>query len=461
MQLGFDTIGNATLIGYDRRPVLATDPWIAGAPYFGSWGMSHEVPREQMEAIRGADYVWFSHGHPDHLNAESLALLRDRRILLPAHVGGRIRQDLEGQGCNVRELPVARWVTLSERIRVMCLPDYNQDAVLLVEAGDALIVNANDASALGWKPLIRRIARGYRRSFLLALTGFGDADMINFFDESGKRITPRAMQRKKAGRPLGPAVARLAESYGVTHFVPFSSMHRYQREDSFWGNECRTPIEAHAEGFQSKRCAILPAFVRYDLAADRPQRIDPPAVAEVVLPAKEFGDDWSEDLDAEGVALAQRYFGSIEALPKFLDYVNLRVGGRDHVIPLAKRKFNRGVTFEAPRHSLVTALQYEIFDDLLIGNFMKTTLHGEWPASRLYPNFTPYVAKYADNGRARTAGELNAYFAEYRRRTGSFAFLRHRFATRATQVLRSTIEFDSTAWRVARRAYGLLRFQYR
>jgi hypothetical protein len=178
-----------------------------------------------------------------------------------------------------------------------------------------------------------------------------------------------------------------------------------------------------------------------------------------VLPAKDFGDDWSEDLDAEGVALATRYFRSIDSLSTYLDYVNLRVGGRDHVITLAKRKFNRGVTFEAPRHSLMSALQYEIFDDLLIGNFMKTTLHGEWPASRLYPHFTPYVAKYADNGHARTAEELNAYFAEYRRLAGSFAFLRHRLVSRAAQLLRSAIQFDSTAWRVARYARGLLRFQ--
>jgi hypothetical protein len=456
MELGFDTIGNATLIAYDRRPVLATDPWIAGAAYFGSWGMSHEIPPEQMSAIRNADYVWFSHGHPDHLNGDSLELLRERRILLPAHVGGRIRRDLEAQGCRVRELPVAQWERLSERIRVMCLPDYNQDAVLLVEMGDALVINANDASALGWMPLITRLTRNYQRSFLLALTGFGDADMINFHDESGKRIAPRAMKRKEAGRPLGPAVARLAESYGVTHFVPFSSMHRYQREDSVWANACSTPVEAHAVGFESRRCAILPAFVRYDLAADRPERIDPPVAAAPVLAAKDFGDDWSEDLDAEGLELATRYFRSIESLTPFLGYVNLRVGGKDHVISITKGNDQRGVTFEAPRHSLVSALQYEIFDDLLIGNFMKTTLHGAWPASRLYPHFSPYVAKYADNGRARDADELREYFAEYRRRTGSFAFLRHRFAERASEVLRATIEFDSAAWRLARRAYRML-----
>jgi hypothetical protein len=459
MDLGFETIGNATIIAFDGRPVLATDPWIAGSAYFGSWGMSHTVPPQQMQAIRGAEYIWFSHGHPDHLNIDSLELLRDRRILLPTHAGGRIRQDLEAQGLKAIELPTAKWFPLSKRIRVMCLPDYNQDAVLLVEIGDALVINANDSSAAGWKPAIARIAKRYKRSFLLALTGYGDADMINFFDESGRRIEPMAMKRKQAGRQVGPAVARLTESYSATHFVPSSSMHRYQREDSAWANQCGTPIEAHAQGFDSKSCQILPAFVRYDLAADKVERIDPPAEPDKLSPPSAFGDDWSEDLEREELDQATRYFQSIEHLSKAVDYVNLRVGGRDHEIPLSPRKFERGVTFEAPRQSLATAIKYEIFDDLLIGNFMKTTLHGKWPATGLYPDFAPYVAKYADNGRARTDEELRAYFAEYRRQTGMFRYMRHRLGKGASQALRSAIPYDSVAWRIGRRAYSMLRAQ--
>jgi len=151
--------------------------------------------------------------------------------------------------------------------------------------------DANDASALGWMPLITRLTRNYKRSFLLRLTGFNDADMMNFFDEAGSRIPPPALQRKRAGVPLGPAVAKLAESFGVTHFVPFSLMHRYQREDSVWANECATSAEAHAVGFDSKRRAILPAFVRYDLLADSADPINPPLEPVVVLPPRDFGDD--------------------------------------------------------------------------------------------------------------------------------------------------------------------------
>ena len=35
--LGFETVGNATLTVFDDKPVLSTDPWIDGNPYFGSW----------------------------------------------------------------------------------------------------------------------------------------------------------------------------------------------------------------------------------------------------------------------------------------------------------------------------------------------------------------------------------------------------------------------------------------
>jgi hypothetical protein len=344
-------------------------------------------------------------------------------------------------------------------VRVMCLPDYNQDAVLLVRIGDALLVNANDSEGPGWRQLIARAIRQHKRSFLLRLTGYGDADMINFFDEQGNRLPSSALQRKRAGAQVGPAVAKLAESFGVNYFVPFSSMHRYQREDSAWANECATSVDDHAKGFESKRCRILPAFIRYDVLADRAEPIRPKALPAQSLAVKEFGDDWSEPLERADLDLAGRYFRSIEHLAGFLDYVNLRVGGRDHAIPIAARKFGRGVTFEAPRGSLVTALRYEIFDDLLIGNFMKTTLHGRWPQSRLYPDFTPYVAKYGDNGRARTAEEVRAYFAEYRRRSGAFAFLRHRFAVKAADVVRSSLRVDSAAYRLARRTYWRLRSQ--
>ena len=37
--------------GFDDIPVLTTDPWINGKPYFGSWSHAYEIPKEQLNNI--------------------------------------------------------------------------------------------------------------------------------------------------------------------------------------------------------------------------------------------------------------------------------------------------------------------------------------------------------------------------------------------------------------------------
>jgi hypothetical protein len=453
MQLGFETIGNATLVVHDERPVLATDPWVRGSAYFGSWGLAHEIPPAQEAAILGAETVWFSHGHPDHLNPDSLPLFRGTRVLLPDHVGGRIAGDLRGAGYRVEVLPDARWVCLSDRVRVLCIADSSQDAVLLVDVAGRLVVNLNDAQDGAWAGLVKRVIREFPASFLLRLSGYGDADMINFFDEHGTRVPSLAQLRRERGYEVGAQIARMAETFRVTHFVPFSSFHRYQRTDSIWANTCTTPLDDYARGFASKSVTMLPAFVRYDCTTDSWEAIAPTPAPEVVRDPAEFGDDWDVPLEADDLTEVASYFRRIERLTRAVDWLAFRVGGEEHVVEIG-RGTGRGITFAVPRASLVHAVEWEIFDDLLIGNFMRTTLHGRWPVSGLYPGFTPYVTKYADNGHARTAEELRAYFAEYRRRLGLTAWLRGALEQRAKDGVRARIRADSDAYRAVKRAYA-------
>ena len=171
MDLGFDTIGNATLIAYDTRPVIVTDPWITGTAYFGSWTLAHQIPAEQLEAISQCKYVWLSHGHPDHLSMASLQVLKDKKILLADHVGGRLAGDLRRLGFNVTVLADRVWTNLSPRINVVCIPDYNQDSLLLVDVGGRLLVDLNDMTARGWGPFVQRAVRGYKHSFCFRASG--------------------------------------------------------------------------------------------------------------------------------------------------------------------------------------------------------------------------------------------------------------------------------------------------
>jgi hypothetical protein len=454
MELGFETIGNATVVVHDREPVLATDPWLEGSAYFGSWGLSHPVPPAQAAAVRAAGAVWFSHGHPDHLNPASLPAFGDTRILLPDHVGGRIARDLTRDGYRVEVLPDATWVPISDRVRVLCIADEGQDAVLLVDVGGELIVNLNDAQDRGWGGLVKRVIRAFPRSFLMRLSGYGDADMINFVDDDGTRVPSIPQLRRESGFQVGADAARMTETFGATHFVPFSSFHRYQRTDSVWANEWTTPVSAYADGFASERVALLPAFVRYDVTTGSWEGIDPPAAPDVAYAPEDFGDDWSTSLERDDVVALRDYFGGIERLARHLDRVVFRVGDDEHAVELGGRRTGRAVTFAVPRASLRRAIDWEIFDDLLIGNYMTTSLQGPWPSSGLYPGFTPWVTKYADNGRARTDDELRAYFAEYRRRLGITTWLRTSLEQRAKDSVRARLSADSPAYRKARRAYA-------
>jgi hypothetical protein len=344
-------------------------------------------------------------------------------------MGGLIFRYLKEEGYDVHIIKDKIWTKLSDRINVLCLCDYNQDAVLLIDINGRLIINMNDGSARGWKGFIQNIVKDYQISFYLRLHGYGDADMFNFFDEEGSRIP----KEQPSSILVGPYIARDIEQFGAKFFIPFR--------------------------WDSKSSEILPAFIRYDCMNDTWEKINPTETLPVVLDPKDFGDDWGEQLDKSDIEVATKYFCAVYQLTRNLDFISLRIGGKDNIIELGKRRFNKGIMFEAPRHSLMLAVQYEIFDDMLIGNFMKTTLHGKLKSDKptLYPYFSPYVPKYADNGRAKSKKELDLYFKEYRKRLESRKIidllLVQKFEARSKNFFGSYISQNSVVYKTAKRVY--------
>ena len=452
MELGFDTIGNAIIIAYDQKPVLVTDPWIKGDAYFGSWTQSHEIPPEQIEAIKSADYIWISHGHPDHLSIPSLHLLRDKTLLLADHSGGRIASDLRHLGFTVKVLKDRVWTNLSRNINVVTVPDYNQDSLLMIDVGGRLLVNLNDMTAKGWGPFVQKTIRQYQTSCLLQGFGNGDVDMINFFDESGNRIPPP----NATGAPVGTHIARVAKTYGVNNVIPFSSLHKYQRSDSIWAKAYRTELSDYSNGFGSKSATLLPAYIRYHCKSDLVEEIRPPETPDIIHDPIAFSDNWDEPLEKKDIPSISSYFRSIEHLSTVMDFISIKVGNQEHNIPLGTKHFRKGILFEAPRYSFMRAINFEIFDELLIGNFMRTTLVGNWPKSGLYPDFTPFVGKYSDNGRAKSLDELRAYFDDYRHRA-PLDYLMHRLQHHVSQTVKSRIDADSEPYRLAQKGWWFMR----
>jgi hypothetical protein len=451
MNLGFETCGNATLIAYDAGiPVLTTDPWLHGAQYFGSWTLPFRFTASQQEAFAAVRHVWLSHGHPDHLNLESLATFRDKTLLVPDHRGDRILSDLKAAGYRVQVLANNSWTQLSPSVRILCCADQNQDAALLLALGEhCAVLNLNDGSAIGNRLKLKAHLKPFTRRFVLKLLGGGGADMINYFTEAGQRIAPMPAERT----PLGLAYNRLLNDWEGTHTAPFSCHHAFARTDSRWAAEYETPIDMHGRLFKSEHGEFIPGYFAYDVATDRIAPTPMAAVPREFHDPREFGDDWSEPLETAEVKALSDYFRKFEHLGQKFQFLNFRVGGRDHFVDLGGPR-GRGITFEAPRHSLLTAVRYEIFDDLLIGNFVQTTMHGE--VRSLYPDFTPYVAKYGDNGRAFSREQLDAYFRSYREKSNFHEWLeqvRVKSNRKVRRAVLATLATTPMLYRTARSAY--------
>ncbi len=443
--LGFDSIGSAILIAYDGEPVLTTDAWINDEAYFGSWGHDYEIPSAQMDAIRRAKFHWFSHGHPDHLNIGALPMLTGGQFLISDHHGGRIKRDLEAMGHAVRVLKDKEWVQLSPRIKVYSIANVNQDSILLIDVGGTLIVNTNDAPDYGASFHIRRIAANYNTVYYCALHGWGGADMLNVFDPEGRKLI-EPMERR---RPIAPRAQRGAQMHGAHYVIPFSGFHMFQREDSAWANALIPELPDYQSAARPDGPRMLPAFVRVNVENGEVREINPARNSRAPKAVSEFGDNWSDSMTAEDARKIDAYFKAREHLADHFGFVEVKFGGKSHVVDLNPALRDKGFTFEAPRQSFMTCIDYEIFDDMLIGNFMKTTIHGD---VGLYPDFTPYVAKFADNGHARSKAELRGYFLHYFLRDPVSNIFKQ-VSNASEDILRKVAPENSGLFRTAKRFY--------
>jgi len=413
--------------------------------------LSHEIPPAQMEAIKKCKYIWCSHGHPDHINLNSIVDLTGAQILLADHYNGRLKTDLTGMGFSVRVLPERTWESLSPNVRVLTISDANQDSILLVDVGGVLVINLNDAGYAVWERFVRDIAKTFKTVVLMRLWGEGAADMTNLFTEDGERIAKPEMYNLV---PLGQTIQTDGKRFGATHVVPFSSFHRFQRTDSIWANDICTPFDQLGAGADPNGPQMLPAFVRFNAETGEISCVNPKLQSELLKTPEDCGDNWSDCLETADQAAIRAYFQSKEKLRDFVGYIRFIVGGKETIVDINPARKNSGVTFEAPRTSLMASVNYRVFDDIMIANFMKTTLHGDTPM--LNGTFTRTVAKYGDNGLAESLEQLRVYHRHYFRRDPLGTIL-YNLESQSESMFRKFVPHNGMVHRAAKSLYWTIK----
>jgi hypothetical protein len=362
--------------------------------------------------------VWISHGHPDHFHIPSLKLLRSgQRILLPDHYGGDIKDYLVRHGFQVEIMPYRSWKQLSPGIRALCLDNENQDAILLVEAGESLIVDLNDSPLCGERRFIRDVVARYdrKRTFVAALCS-NDADLFNLVESDGHRIIDSPEQRKPG---MIWDLARTAASLGVGSYVSSASQHIYVRSDSVWANPYRVGWSDVVRHWTRPDIRLIEPFVKVDLDTGAYERKHPAQTSDFSqIIDTTSDDDWSAKLTHADWTDLTRFFQSVEILRPFVDYLEFDVGGERRTIQIDPTTSvrdaakTRGIAFHAPARSLMNTVRLGYFDAILIGNFMTAELRGVG----LYPRFTPIVSKLAGASGVRTFKDWRRFRRRYFRR---------------------------------------------
>lgn len=416
MAIEFETFGNAIVTVYeDGAPVLATDPWLKGTCYFGSWAHEVALSERQLADVINAEAIWISHGHPDHLHPESLSLLpKGKKIYLPDHYSSEIADFLREDGFDVTVMKYRQWFKLSDNVRICCMDNINQDAILVVETRDGLLINKNDSPFFGEESFLKGLIKKFPKdkTYTTALCAI-DADMKNFVDADGQRLLQKPDELKPGAIW---SVARELSKIGVGHFCCSSSQHKYVRTDSLWANDYRVGWEDVSKYWSRPDVDIIKPYSRVNMTSGEVISRDVAGNTSIIDPEELVQeDDWTEKLTPEEWKTVEDFFMQFETLIPVCDFVALTVGDEKKTIWIGGAEIvgrAKGVHFMVPRKSLLECLEYGYFDDLLIGNFMKTELIN----MGLYPEFTPRLAKYGGNAKVYAANQLSNFKRHYRQR---------------------------------------------
>ena len=261
--MDIETVGHAGLLIRDDAgaPVLFTDPWVTGSCYWRSWWLQNYPSAALMEELKSVAYCFITHEHPDHFHTASIRQLgKDTRYLSPDFPQGHIAGYLSAQGHRADVVPALRWVAVHPDVRILSIPLFNDDSVLVIDTPDAVIINQNDSKPRPGqlrqlRACLDEIAASKRR---ILLSSYSPASIVNSFVRDAQRVS----MKEKA--EYVRYVAGNCRLLGAHDFMPFASQVIYKRRDSAWANDFKVTYDdlvAHWDG----SARLLPPFTRLNL----------------------------------------------------------------------------------------------------------------------------------------------------------------------------------------------------
>jgi len=131
---------------------IVTDPWLFGPAFMTGWWLASPSPIESIDLLKGADYIYLSHNHPDHLHAETLSVLsKDKRFIIPNFKSKSVEKYLSSLGFHniiVLDFLDIFEVTNNFHVSILKSGDFRDDSGLYIYANGHEVLLTVDANFL-------------------------------------------------------------------------------------------------------------------------------------------------------------------------------------------------------------------------------------------------------------------------------------------------------------------------
>ncbi|MEZ5216229.1 MAG: MBL fold metallo-hydrolase [Ilumatobacteraceae bacterium] len=233
------SIGHAGILIETRQATIVCDPWFLPA-FFGSWFVfprNDQLSEELMAKIDGADYLYISHIHADHLDEAFLAdhVSRDATVLLPGYPTDELERTLRGLGftrfirtVHGQEIDLGDDLRIAIHVETSISDGPGGDSALVVSDGEHRLVNQNDCRT---HDLASLAAHGPIDLHWLQYSGAIWYPMV--YEETPERM--RELVDSKVAAQLSRAL-RYVETLDARHVVPSAGPPAFLDPDLFQFN---------------------------------------------------------------------------------------------------------------------------------------------------------------------------------------------------------------------------------
>ncbi|MGB1110725.1 MAG: MBL fold metallo-hydrolase [Gammaproteobacteria bacterium] len=237
-------MGHAGLIIETDNTRIAFDPWFASPAYCGNW---HIFPKPvEPERFQEVEHLVISHGHEDHFHADTLKMLpKQAECWVPyGWYGGMVDMLIELGFEHVHEVPTFKRKRLGPDTW-MTFVSNNLDTIIVIESGERVIVNVNDALHAAHSSIIDMFVNAIRHRWPridTVLCGFGGASYFpNMVHAPGKDDRQVGTLREQL---FAHNFCRIVEGLAPRQAIPFAADFALLDDDRRWIAETRFARES-------------------------------------------------------------------------------------------------------------------------------------------------------------------------------------------------------------------------